>query len=198
MNHNFYLIICYIAFLYYFSITLVKKIYINFITEIKSSLPNNKYNNFNNINLVYHILLVFVVIWINIVVICHNSNYYNYKLIYYKQSIIYQIGIAILFFILGYFASFGKKIFYFFIDNYQYIIKSIVLSCLYVVFWKIKDTYHNYHTILIPILIIICLINFYFSLNKQKNNLKNNIFVFEFIWFLWIVFHIVFVLINNL
>lgn len=141
-------------------------------------------------------LMLFIVVWITVLYTYKNFWYSIglYKM-YYNHSI-YKFGIAILFFLIGIFVSEGKNIIGMFQNNLNYLIKTFLLTAMYVFFHTLYAKFNWIISIVVAFIILCCIIDYYHVFKEKKDTMPNSIFAFNFLWFMWILFHTVFIFVN--
>lgn len=182
MYYNFYIFSLIIFFLGYLCTFLLNKSNTKIISLIKKYFVKKEITT-NNSPIILYIFLILIVIWqlfINIV-----SN--NYILFFYRyKSIIYKLGIAIFFFILGIMFTERKKALHYFLNNYIEVCRCILLTGITLILLIID--LNIIIKLFIYIFHILFTINYYKSFNKKKHAINNLLFIAQYIWTSEIIF----------
>ena len=176
MYYNFYIFSLVIFFLGYLYTFLLNKSNTKLINLIKKYFIK-KERDTNNSPTILYIFLSLIIIWqlfINLI-----SN--NYILFFYKyKNIIYKLGIAIFFFILGIMFSERKKNLQYFLNNYIEVCRCILLTGISLVLLIIDLNIIS--KLFIYIIHLIFTINYYKLFNKRKHTINNLLFITQYIW----------------
>lgn len=192
-----YLPICYSACFLAFVIIIFKNFFLTSFKQCREffSIKSLCKEENDKIEIHFYIFLIATVLVANLMFLCRTSSYDHLPFFYKNGFSIHTFNVAFLFFVSGMLCSNGRKLFFYFLDNFLRVSSSFLISSTYFLFLRVKEVYHS---ILIPFLLIILLIWYFIYLHKEKNSLKNSVFILQFIWFLFIFYNTIFIFIRGL
>ena len=157
-----------------------------------------KKEELHTINTIYTLLLLFPPIWKTFVLCYEKFSPYNKLVFGGKHEILYQFGIAFFFFLLGLLFSKGKKILTIIINHPIYILKTLSLTMMSSLLLMITKNCIKELLIIIALIKLIYLLNYYQTFKIKKENMKKYEFIYHFSWLLIINFLNSFILVFNI
>lgn len=208
MKRNFYILCCIIFIITYF-LMLFQKSNNPYMKKLAKKLVNIKLKDEEDqkIKILYNIILIAITFSITVLVLLQKytfnnmslyDKYFFYNIIYHNNETIYRIVIAIIFFLIGLFSSFGKKLIKSFINNFINYNKTLIITGNYIVLLSLLKFFPSKIIILITIIHLVCIINYIISFQQLKNKMSNKEFILHFIWLLSICFSNSFILMYQL
>lgn len=208
MRINFYIFCCIVFIISYILISFQQhnSSYLKNITKKFSNIKLNDEDD-QKIKILYNIILIFITFFITIILLIQRytfnnmplyHKYFFYNIIYHNNETIYRISIAILFFLIGLFTSFGKKIIKSFINNFITYYKTLIITGNYIVLLYLSHYISTKFIILIVIIHLIFIVHYFITFQKLKSKMSGKEFILNFIWLLWICFSNSFILIYQI
>ncbi len=208
MRINFYIFCC-IAFIISYILIAFQQQDSSYLKNITKKFSNIKLKDEGDqkIKILYNILLIFITFFITIILSIQRytfnnmslyHKYFFYNIIYHNNETIYRISIAILFFLIGLLTSFGKKLIKSFINNFINYYKTLIITGNYIVLLYLSHYISTKFIILIVIIHLIFIINYFMTFQKLKSKMSGKEFILNFIWLLWICFSNSFILIYQI
>lgn len=183
-------LICITIFLIFYLLTIIlNKCMDSYLQELKKEFMKNntqEINDYQNIHIVYNLILIFILLFSNILHI------WNFKTTNYiptvNQKFISYLGIGVLFFLLGLLFSNGKKFLFDIMDNYNQIIKSTILTGISMLILPISKYCIFPITLIFTGITCLYIMDYFHVLQVKKKTMKSKEFLLQFIWFLLIDF----------
>lgn len=189
-----------LVFIYFFCIVF-KKYLINYTVKLKKIFFNNKESNtdvYLKIGKIYSFILLFLLILMTINSIYIKYHPYSTTVFLGENKQILKIGFPIFFFLLGLLCSNGKSVLCYLIDNYIYVVKSLILTGFIVNLLFLQKVCISSLMIAITLINVIMIIDYWRFFKSIKDNIGNIEFIFHFSWLSIINFLNSFLLIYNI
>lgn len=140
------------------------------------------------IPITWNFLCLYIVLFISASTFFHRFLFSMSIRVFHNYRFFYELGMCILCFLLGVLFSNGKKWLHYTINNYFSYLRTFSLICMLLFLTQIYKYCIPQVTLFFSILYCICIINYFQFFQKQKSQMEELEFIFQFLWILSIQF----------